>query len=695
MPSMMYGLTIFLSAFLLFQVQPMIGKMVLPWFGGSASVWTTCMLFFQALLLVGYIYTHWLVNKLKARRQSGLHGLLLLACLITLPISASETWKPQGVENPTLQILGLLIVSIGLPYFVLSSTGPLVQSWFSRERVNAVPYRLFALSNLGSMLALLAYPLAIEPLLSLREQSIIWSTLFVAYVLTCSYLVWHHRTEALIEPAIQEDSPSSALSSLSPSQNSSLETLQILHWNQKWLWIFLAACPSILMVADTSFLTENIAPIPLLWVAPLAFYLLSFVLCFESQGLYKRWVWIPLGTLSLGLLAYLPKLGVSEWPFTIVIPINILAFFVVCMVCHGELARHKPSNQHLTAFYVMLSIGGFLGGFFVGVVGPYCFDSNYELSVGIVLAALVILISVMQSYAHLHVLTQRAFWLFGLSVVIGLAVLRIGDHRTKAEGVTWMGRNFYGSLKVFTHVTDGYKSMLHGQIIHGQQFLAPEKQHLPTSYFTHDSGVGLALDAKASQGPLKVGVIGVGAGTLLTYGRKEDVYHLYEIDPLVIQLAKQEFTFIRDAKAHTDIALGDARLQLERESPQNFDVLVVDAFSGDSVPVHLLTQEAFALYFKHLKPNGVLAVHITNAFLDLKPVVQTAAEHFNKHLRVVDHAGDVSKLSFTSRWVLVTADEEFFRSPLLKNAKALEAKTDFSPWRDDYSSLLSVYRPRQ
>ena len=365
------------------------------------------------------------------------------------------------------------------------------------------------------------------------------------------------------------------------------------------------------------------------------------------------------------------------------------------MVCHGELALKKPATQYLTAFYLMLSVGGFLGGFFVGVVGPYCFDSNYELSVGIVLAAVVVTVSLMQSYAHLTILTKRAFWLLGIGFVIGLAVLRISDHRTKVEGVTWMGRNFYGSLKVFTQVRDGYRSMLHGQIIHGQQFIAPEKQQLPTSYFTHDAGVGLALDAKAAQGPLRVGVIGVGAGTLLTYGRKEDVYHLYEIDPLVIQLAKQEFTFIRDAKAKTDIVLGDARLQLESESPQNFDVLVVDAFSGDSVPVHLLTREAFAVYFKHLKPNGVLAVHITNAFLDLVPVVQTAADHFGKQIRLVDHVGDFTKLSFTSRWALVTANAKFFDNPMLKNAKILEGRNDFTPWRDDYSSLLSVYRPRK
>ena len=357
MPSVMYGLTIFLSAFLLFQVQPIMGKMVLPWFGGSASVWTTCMLFFQALLLIGYLYTHWLVNQISIKLQSWLHSLLLLACLFTLPIAANEAWKPQGAENPTLQILGLLVVSIGLPYFVLSSTGPLVQSWFSRERTNAIPYRLFALSNLGSMLALLAYPLAIEPLLSLRGQSVTWSVLFFCYVLACGYLVWHHRSDLSNNKYL-------GTTTLQPSE---IKATQKLQWNQKLLWIFLAACPSILLVADTSFLTENIAPIPLLWVAPLAVYLLSFVLCFESQGFYKRVVWVPLGALSLCLLAYLPTLGVSEWPFTLVIPLNICAFFAVCMVCHGELALKKPANQYLTAFYLMLSIGGLLGGF----VGHY------------------------------------------------------------------------------------------------------------------------------------------------------------------------------------------------------------------------------------------------------------------------------------------------------------------------------------
>lgn len=692
MPTVMYGLTIFLSAFLLFQVQPMMGKMVLPWFGGSASVWTTCMLFFQALLLIGYLYTHWLVNKLNAKCQSWLHGLLLLACLLTLPIGASETWKPQGAENPTLQILGLLIVSIGLPYFVLSSTGPLIQSWFSRERLNAIPYRLFALSNLGSMLALLAYPLVMEPTLSLHVQSSTWSALFICYVVASGYLVWHHRLDTQANAVTQEENKPHIVES---HQHTALQAPQTLQWNQKLLWIFLATCPSILMVANTSFLTENIAPIPLLWVAPLAVYLLSFVLCFENQGIYKRWVWVPLGALSLGLLAYLPTLGVSEWPFALVIPFNIFAFFVICMLCHGELALKKPANQHLTAFYLMLSIGGFIGGFFVGVVGPYYFDSNYELSIGIVLTALVVIVSVMQSFAYLTVLTKRTFWIVGLGFVIGLAVLRINDHRTKAEGVTWMGRNFYGALKVFTHATDGYRSMLHGQIIHGQQFTAPEKQQIPTSYFTHPAGVGLALDAKATQGPLRIGVIGLGAGTLLTYGRKEDYFRLYEIDPLVIQLAKQEFTFIQDAKSQTDIVLGDARLQLERELPQNFDVLVVDAFSGDSVPVHLLTREAFAIYFKHLKSNGVLAVHITNAFLDLLPVVQTAAQYYGKQIRLVDDAGDFSRLSFSSRWVLLTEDQDFFNQPLFKNAKSLDARVDFSPWRDDYSSLLSVYRPRK
>ncbi len=677
-PVLAYALTIFLSAFLLFQVQPLMGKMILPWFGGSASVWTTCMLFFQSLLLLGYLYTHWLVRHLTPLRQSALHVVLLLACVWLLPITPSEAWKPDGAENPTLRILGLLTASIGLPYFVLSTTGPLVQAWFAREQTGVVPYRLFALSNLGSMLALLAYPLVVEPMLPTRAQSWAWSGLFLCFVAACAYLAWRGRGHAALAPV-------ASITGAGPSAEG-------VRWGQRGLWVALAACPSLLMVADTSFLTQNIAPIPMLWVGPLALYLLSFILCFESQGWYRRSVWLPLLVVALGLLAFLPTLGIGEWPIATTVGLNLSAFFVVCMVCHGELAKQQPSSENLTLYYLMLSVGGFLGGFFVGVVAPYGFDSNYELSVGIVLSAVVVMLALLSRDGQWPVRARRPLWAAGLALVAGLVVVGVQDHREDSQGVAWKARNFYGALKIYEPSDGSYLSMLHGQIIHGQQFTSEADRHKPTTYYTPGSGAGMAVLAQAAQGPVRVGVVGMGVGTMVAYGRPGDVYRLYDIDPLVIQMAQSKFTYLRDTAARTEVVLGDARLQLERESAQAYDVLVVDAFSGDSVPVHLLTREAFALYFKHLKPGGVLAVHITNRFLDLLPVVQTAATHFGKQARLVAHEGDRSELSFYSNWVLVTADGAFFEQPALQAAQAIEARPGFVPWRDDYSSLLSVLK---
>lgn len=666
-----YGLTIFLSAFLLFQVQPMIGKMILPWFGGSASVWTSCMLFFQMILLLGYLYSHWVVRFLSPYRQSLLHISLLLVSLLLLPISPSEGWKPDGSENPTLRILGLLTVSIGLPYFVLSTTGPLVQAWFARERSGLVPYRLFALSNFGSMLALLAYPVAIEPVLPTRWQSWLWSGLFACFVVACGLLAWRGRHSAALASHHETDAPA-------------------LRWKDTVLWAALAACPSILMVADTSFLTENIAPIPMLWVAPLALYLLSFIVSFDRHTWYRRQVFLPLLVLGLGALAWLPTLGMNELPIQVSMAINLAAFFVACMVCHGELARLQPHPALLTSYYLMLAVGGSLGGFFVGVVAPYWFDSNYELSIGIVLTGVVAAIAVIPATRFARPLWRNAALLSTVLILLGLSWIRIDDHIGESSGAEAQLRNFYGTLKVFSHPDEGYRSMLHGQIIHGRQFIDPAKEGEPTAYYSTDGGAGKALQIKAAGGPLRVGVIGLGVGTLVTYGRKNDYYRLYDIDPLVIDIARKHFTFLARTAATTEIVLGDARLQLEKESPQQFDVLVVDAFSGDSVPVHLLTREAFALYFRHLKPDGVLAVHITNRFLDLRPVVKTAADHFAREIRLVEYAGDDDRLIFRSQWALISGDRQFFKHPELAGATPIAVRRDFRPWQDDYSSLFSI-----
>jgi spermidine synthase len=668
-----YGLTIFLSAFLLFQVQPLIGKMILPWFGGSAAVWTTCMLFFQAVLLLGYFYSHWVVRYLSPSRQSLVHGSMLLISLLLIPISPSLDWKPLGAENPTLRILGLLTVSIGLPYFVLSTTGPLLQAWFARERSGLVPYRLFALSNFGSMLALLAYPVAVEPVFPTLWQSYLWSGLYACFAAACALLAWRGRKGVAINQTAQHEGPAP-------------------RWNDKVLWAALAACPSILMVADTSFLTTNIAPIPMIWVAPLALYLLSFILSFERSSWYQRKVFLPLLVIGLGALAYLPTLGIDELPLAIAMGINLTAFFAACMVCHGELARLQPHPSHLTGYYLMLAVGGVAGGFFVGVIAPYWFNSHYELSIGILLTGLVAAIAII---LKVEFSGPRWRWVaigFSTLVLLALASIRVVDHMAQISGADVTVRNFYGTLQVFSNEQDGYRTMLHGQIIHGRQFTAPDKLDLPTTYYSAEGGAGQALQIKAEQGPLRVGVIGLGVGTLLSYGRKGDDFRLYEIDPLVVDIARKNFSFISRTAATTEIVMGDARLQLEREPDQKFDVLVLDAFSGDSVPIHLLTVEAFAQYFRHLKPDGVLVVHITNRFLDLRPVVKTAAEHFQKDVRLVASENIPDKLVFASRWALISSDAAFFKDVRLSSATRIDDTAGFKTWKDDYSSIFSILK---
>jgi spermidine synthase len=666
-----YGLTIFLSAFLLFQVQPLIGKMILPWFGGSAAVWTTCMLFFQLVLLLGYFYSHWVVRYLTPYRQSLLHGSLLVISLMLIPISPSLDWKPMGAENPTLRILGLLTVSIGLPYFVLSTTGPLLQAWFARERFGVVPYRLFALSNFGSMLALLAYPIAVEPVFPTLWQSYLWSGLYACFVLACGLLAWRGRTGEVIVFQSHDGGPAPRL-------------------RDRLLWAALAACPSILMVADTSFLTTNIAPIPMIWVAPLALYLLSFILSYERRGWYQRRVYLPLLVLGLSSLAYLPTLSINALPIYLSMAINLSAFFVACMVCHGELSRLQPHPSHLTGYYLMLSVGGVLGGFFVGVVAREWFNSNYELSIAIVLTGLVAAIAIIPTVVFKRPVWHRLTLALTAVALLALAWVRIDDHLEETSGAEVILRNFYGTLEVFNNVERGSRSMLHGQITHGRQFTGAGKLDLPTTYYSTDGGVGKAMQIKAAQGPMRVGVIGLGVGTLVSYGRKDDYFRLYEIDPLVIQIARQNFSFLARTAAATEVVLGDARLQLEREPGQQFDLLVVDAFSGDSVPIHLLTYEAFAQYFRHLKPNGVLAVHITNRFLDLHPVVKTAADHFAKEVKMVNADGMPEKLVLRSSWALISSDQSFFKHPELSSATGISPQANFRPWKDDYSSIVSV-----
>ncbi len=670
----LYATTIFLSAFLLFQVQPLIAKIILPWFGGTAAVWTVCMLFFQVLLLVGYVYSHAYI-RLRTRAQRFIHVALLVLAAASLPLSASAAWKPADGADPTWRILGLLATSVGLPYFVLSTTGPLVQAWYARSHEGASPYRLFALSNLGSMLALLSYPLLVEPWLALGRQTAIWSAGFVLFAFPCAVLAWRSRNaEARLSPADEADKPGPSLQAL---------------------WAALAACASTLLLAFTSHMTLNIAAIPFLWVAPLALYLLSFVLCFEASGWYRRWLFVPL--LGAGLAAVSMTLSESNPSIWTLIPLYSATLFAACMVCHGELARSKPHPRYLTGFYLMLALGGALGGVLVGLVAPNVFDDLYELPIGMVALCLLVIATLRRNRAsllhHRRLGAAAQFVLAGLTVALAVALAR--DYRANSADSRVSSRNFYGVLNVRDsgEGPEAMRVLSHGTIIHGKQFLEPERRDWPTSYYGKESGVALAILEQGARGRVRVGVVGLGAGTLAIYGRPGDVYRFYDINPKVVELARSEFSFLKDSRAQVDVVLGDARLSLERETAQNFDVLALDAFSSDAIPVHLLTVEAVGTYLRHLKPGGILAVHISNRYLDLVPVVQQAARHYSLELRQVENEDDDDAGVYRSDWMLLAASPATFDGKLLRDtAVKVDAVPRVRLWTDDYSDLYRILK---
>jgi len=669
----LYAVTIFLSAFLLFQVQPLIAKLILPWFGGSAAVWTICMLFFQVLLLAGYVYSHAYVRlRIPARRA--IHVAMLALAAAALPLAASAAWKPAGGEDPTWRILGLLATSVGLPYFMLSTTGPLVQAWYARSHEGAAPYRLFALSNLGSMLALLSYPLAVEPLLTLGRQAAVWSAGFVLFALACAMLAWRERG-AEAQRLAQGDAgkPGPGLQAL---------------------WASLACCASLLLLAFTGYMTLNIAAIPFLWVLPLALYLLSFVLCFEASGWYRRWLFLPLLAAGLaGVCVTLTRSNPSIWAL---IPLYCATLFAACMVCHGELARSKPHPQHLTGFYLMLALGGAAGGVLVGLVAPNLFRDLYELPIGMLALSLLVIAALLRDRASLFHgrfgIAARVVFL-ALTAALGVALVRTYSENSADTRVT--SRNFYGVLNVRDsgEGPEAMRMLSHGTIVHGKQFLEADRRDWPTSYYGLRSGIGLALLDARERGPLRVGVVGLGAGTLAAYGRTGDVFRFYDINPDVVELARSEFTFLKDSPAKVEVALGDARLSLEREPPGNFDVLALDAFSSDAIPVHLLTVEAFKTYLRHLKQGGILAVHISNRYLDLVPVVQQAARHLSLEVRQVENDDDDDAGVYRSDWMLVSVSPAAFEGKLLKEAaERIDAVPRVRLWTDDYSDLYRILK---
>ena len=674
----LYATTIFVSAFLLFQVQPLIAKLILPWFGGSAAVWTTCMLFFQVLLLGGYVYSHALMGIRQPARQRLVHCILLGICLLVLPISPDVSWKPTGGDDPTLRILGLLATSVGLPYFVLSTTGPLVQAWYARTHIGAYPYRLFALSNFGSLLALLSYPLLVEPLLSAHWQALAWSSGFTLFALLCGTLAW--KTNGGLVAA----GPGETSSAAAPAPTTGI----------KLWWAALAACASALLLAFTSHLSLNIAPIPFLWVLPLLLYLASFIVCFEAPRWYRRDFYFPLLIAGLGGVCYTLTPGHLHPKIIVMVPLYAVTLFCACMVCHGELARAKPHPQYLTSFYLQLALGGALGGLFVGLVAPHLFNDLYELPIG--LAALAAL-AFAALYRDRGSILHRRFALPAQALAAALVAAFCGTlawgYGAFADTRPSSVRNFYAVLK-FEDSGSGevaVRELKHGTIQHGSQYLDASRRNWPTTYYGPLSGVALAI--KSTEEARRIGVVGLGAGTLAAYGRSGDVMRFYEINPQVVDLARKQFSFLSDSKATIEVALGDARLVLEREAPQQFNVLAVDAFSSDSIPVHLLTVEAFRAYMRHLKPGGLLAIHVSNRYLDLLPVVAKAATALSLEVRQVYAADNYEIGVFSSDWLLLArAPGAFNEAELKANVKPLEAQADIRLWTDDFSDLHGILK---
>ncbi len=703
-----FALTIFLSAFLLFQVQLILGKYILPWFGGTPGVWTTCLLVFQVLLVVGYACAHALSRWLATRGQRLLHAALVVTSLAFLgalaaewhaPILPGPGWRPTGPGDPTWRIVTVLAAAVGLPYLLLSSTGPLLQDWFAGRRPSASPYRLYALSNLGSLLGLLSYPFLVEPHMTLRTQAWTWAggyALFAAGIAACATPWGSGWGDA---------GPDGRIAGAEREQPQDRPRLGLV-----LLWFALPACASTLLVATTNQMCQEVAVIPFLWVLPLALYLLSFILAFQGGAWIARgWVHPAFAAALVAVCVALFK-GVTMGLRT-QIGVYSIGLFTACMVAHGELVRLKPHPRYLTAFYLAVAAGGAAGGVFVALVAPHVFTGFWELHLGLfacALLALVVAIRDRGSWWYTRRLSRASVRGPALAALAAAGVALAVQTRQHLGTVLVRQRNFFGVLRVLEEYRDDpewtLRSLVHGRILHGFQYRAADKRDRPTAYFRTDSGIGLALEyhpRRLAGKSLRIGVLGLGVGTLAAYGRSGDVVRFYEINPTVIsfsEAAHPYFTFLADCPAEVEIVPGDARLSLERElgagQAQRFDVLAMDAFTSDAVPVHLLTEEAFRVYLAHLRgPDGIIAVNVSNRYLDLRPVLVAAARRLD--LKGVTVASAIEgKETPGVRWVLLSRSADALVGPVAGGGTPLvtQGARTVPLWTDDYSNLFRVLK---
>ncbi len=770
----LFAIVIFLGAFLLFSVQLLLGKYILPWFGGTAGVWASCLFFFQTTLLAGYAYAHGTVTRLRPNVQTRLHAALLLASLALMgftayvwpsPITPGSSWKPHSGETAIWLILRLLLVSVGAGVTLLATTGPLVQHWFTRAYPGESPYRLYALSNAGSLLGLLSYPAFIERWFRLNTQAWLWCA---------AYLLYAAAAIALAATGFRRTGNSSTVAASHERESPPEPGMK-----DKLTWFSLAALGSLMLLAISRFITADLAPIPLLWVLPLAVYLLSFIVCFDHPRWYLPGLFHPfLMAAAVFTIMFYHGIGLHLWMF---IAAFLLTQFACCMFCHGELYRRRPDPAHLTSFYLMIALGGVAGSAFVTLAAPFLFRGYWEMHAGIAIALIAMAaIATVDNSSWLNrqnpfiavsliswAALTAAFWLSSKSdslrrflsdwhwaVLLGFAVvctllaagsksavkvlaqqapqlnrwtlftavsaasvLLIWAGTAQYRRSIWAHRNFYGSLYIAERQApdphfNAY-AFTHSNTLHGIQFVSSDLRPYPTAYYNQTSGIGILLmnyprhqEDRTMPHNLRVGVIGLGAGTIATYGQAGDVFRFYEIDPEVVLVASGDhgyFSFLSGSQARIEIVSGDGRLSLERElaqrQPQSYDIFIVDAFNGDAVPVHLLTREAFELYLDHLRDeNSVIAVHVTNRAVELASVVAAEAQHFHLSLAYVNAPGITSDklpdgIISPNQWILLSRSKTVLSLPAIEKAGSpLHLRHGLHFWTDDQSNLLQILR---
>jgi hypothetical protein len=724
----LFTITLFVSSALLFLVQPMIAKMILPRFGGSPGVWNAAMLFFQGALLLGYGYAHVATKWLGPKVQAGFHILVLLLPLAVLPIGLPADIAPSGSESPGPLVLYLLAVSVGLPFLVVSAGAPLLQRWFAAtgDEHAKDPYFLYSASNLGSLLALLAYPAYFEARFTLGEQTRIWMfgyIVLVGLMGCCAVALWAaHRKPVEIHEAPVE----------LPPEDAGAETE--VDWKLRLRWIALAFCPSSILLGVTTFLTSNVTPMPLLWVVPLALYLVTFIVAFAkrralSPALLSRItpiVLVPLGMMII-LEASQPSLMIPLAIF------HLFVFFIVALLCHSLLADARPGAQRLTEFYFFVSLGGVLGGLFNAIVAPSLFNGYYEYPIVLAAACLfrlakdrsirrsdhlyvlgVIVISTVAVLFAKAIIPQPTQIRTAMAIGVPLVCVFLGSDRPYRFAASFLGvyatmmvlqiamagriveakRSFFGLHRVerFSFNGEEYYNLIHGNTVHGRESL--RRRGVPLTYYHHDGPIGRFLESVGLRFRREA-LVGLGVGSLAAYGKPGQQITFYEIDPDVVEIARDSglFSFVRNSKAQVQFEIGDARLRLTRAPDFAYDLILLDAFSSDSIPVHLITKEALALYTRKLAPHGFIAFHISNRYLDLEPVLAEQAKAAGLLARVNEDIYTSADGKFASTWVIMFRSKEDL-GPLMKDAawSPLEEEEGFPLWTDDYSNILGALR---